>query len=49
MYPIRRERRRRRRLVDRRAGIGGPIATFVYAIADMEVVYGAEALGGSCR
>jgi len=40
---------RRRRLVDRRAGAGGPIATLIHAIADMEVVYGAEALGGSCR
>jgi hypothetical protein len=50
MYSIRRERReRRRRLIDRRAGTGGAIATFIYAIANMEVVYGTEALGGSCR
>jgi hypothetical protein len=40
---------RKRRLVNRRAGTGGAIAMFVYAIVDMEVVYGAEALGGSCR
>jgi hypothetical protein len=40
---------RRRRLVNRRVGTGGPITTLISAIADMEVIYGAEALGGSCR
>jgi hypothetical protein len=50
MYSIHRERRRGREgSLTGEQEQEGLLQTFVYAIADMEVVYGIEPLGGSYR